>query len=539
MSLIPVIKGGLGNQLFQLATVWSISKSQRRPFKLNPRYILQNKHSATNYFDNLLAYWKPYFSDHDESRIIKEDEFFRPQQDILKQIGTDKKRGAVIDGYFQTAKYIDPYYKEFTGNLRWNTDIVRKYDELATSAFIHVRGGDYLQPQFAKVHHIDMTDYYKRALQHIKDKAVNHFYVFTNDIPYLESKHFFDDIRYTVVPSTESEVDSLYLMSKCGGGGIGVNSSFSWWGLYLDKSRKNLILPDRWFNDTRFVTNGFYFPEVIKVESKNNTVSKSITPKLFAGLGNQLFQLAAGWGMAKTCGYNFNLNQSLISISPHSNINYLNTIFNKFKPYISDLHIYDNVCEDSLFRPHDYISEIKNNNVPNICLYGYYQTAKYIDPHYNEFMNMLSWNNDIINKYDELSESAFIHLRGGDYINSSGHYIDMNNYYKKALNIISESSKPTKHFYIFTNDIPFLESKQYFDDIRYTVIDDSISEIDSLYLMSKCGAGGIAVNSTFSWWGLYLDKYRQHMFMPDKWLNNPNVYMGDFPFNGVTVLSTI
>jgi hypothetical protein len=257
MSLIPVIKGGLGNQLFQIAAVWSIAKSQRRPFKINPRYIVRNPHSTINYFDNLLGYWKAYMSDYEETRVIKEDPHFRPQ-DILKMIGTDKKRGAIIDGYFQTAKYVDPYYKEFIGHLQWNSSIVVEYDELPSSAFIHVRGGDYLQPQFAKVHHIDMTNYYKRALEKIKD-SVRHFYVFTNDQPYLESHQFFDDIRYSVIPNTVTELDSLYLMSQCKRGGIGVNSSFSWWGLYLDKNREHLILPDRWFVDPAFVIDGYYF----------------------------------------------------------------------------------------------------------------------------------------------------------------------------------------------------------------------------------------------------------------------------------------
>ena len=260
-----VLQGGLGNQLFQVASVWAMAKALRRPFKINARYILGNQHSSASYFDSLLEHWKPYFSDHEESRIIKEDPQFRPQ-DILKMIGGDKKRGATLDGYFQTAKYIDPYYKEFTGNLKWNTVIVATYDELAASAFIHVRGGDYLQSRFREVHYIDMTNYYKRALEKIKD-SVRHFYVFTNDIPYLESKQFFDDIRYTVVPPSVNEMDSLYLMSQCKQGGIGVNSSFSWWGLYLDKSRPWLSLPDHWFNDPNMVTDGFYFPGVQKLST--------------------------------------------------------------------------------------------------------------------------------------------------------------------------------------------------------------------------------------------------------------------------------
>jgi hypothetical protein len=54
-------------------------------------------------------------------------------------------------------------------------------------------------------------------------------------------------------------------MSQCKKGGIGVNSSFSWWGLYLDKNRHILTLPDRWFLDDQFVIDGYYFNGVQKI----------------------------------------------------------------------------------------------------------------------------------------------------------------------------------------------------------------------------------------------------------------------------------
>jgi len=55
-------------------------------------------------------------------------------------------------------------------------------------------------------------------------------------------------------------------MSKCKGG-ICANSSFSWWGARLNPNR-SIILPSKWFNDSRLYTDGYYFPEatIIDVE---------------------------------------------------------------------------------------------------------------------------------------------------------------------------------------------------------------------------------------------------------------------------------
>ena len=55
-------------------------------------------------------------------------------------------------------------------------------------------------------------------------------------------------------------------MSQCKYGGIGVNSSFSWWGLYLNTNRPYLILPSKWFNESNQYIGGFYFPNSIKID---------------------------------------------------------------------------------------------------------------------------------------------------------------------------------------------------------------------------------------------------------------------------------
>jgi hypothetical protein len=56
-------------------------------------------------------------------------------------------------------------------------------------------------------------------------------------------------------------------MKQCQIGGIGANSSFSWWGLYLNTNRPHLIIPDRWYphNDYPHFNYGFDGAKIMSV----------------------------------------------------------------------------------------------------------------------------------------------------------------------------------------------------------------------------------------------------------------------------------
>jgi hypothetical protein len=224
------LKGGLGNQLFQLGSVWSLTKNSvpKRDLLIKPAY--PNKHSAEYYFDNLFKAWS--------------DNLSPPVPPFALS----------MNGYYQDYRYINP---EFLDQLNWTGyDDSRGYDDLDNSLFIHVRGGDYLQPGFREIHNVDMTEYYKRAVK----RCDGHAYLFTNDRGYYESLDCLADVRHTVVDSG-SEIKDLWLMSQCLRGGIAPNSTFSWWGLYLDRKRPLLCLPDTWFLDRPTPGASLFFPE--------------------------------------------------------------------------------------------------------------------------------------------------------------------------------------------------------------------------------------------------------------------------------------
>jgi hypothetical protein len=82
------------------------------------------------------------------------------------------------------------------------------------------------------------------------------YVVFTNDLNYAMSQPVLSKIKYTVI--NEPEIESMYLMSQCKGG-ICANSTFSWWGGFLNKHRK-ITLPSKWFVNAPAIVGDLYVP---------------------------------------------------------------------------------------------------------------------------------------------------------------------------------------------------------------------------------------------------------------------------------------
>jgi hypothetical protein len=244
--LTIALKGGLGNQLFQLAAAETIANQTNKRLVLQSLYTPRTHHSNENYFETILKAWKMFsFSEVTTFSVLFEKDQYRIENWKERVNGI---QNVCLDGYFQHYQYIP---SNFSSKLTFDSSILSKYDKYRTSAFLHIRGGDYVNHWF---HDLKLDSYYKKAIERFPEGT--HFYVFTNDLNYAETKEFLKDIVHTFVNDTE--VNSLYLMSRCCLGGICANSSFSWWGAYLNRNR-TLILPSKWFNDPNYYINGYYF----------------------------------------------------------------------------------------------------------------------------------------------------------------------------------------------------------------------------------------------------------------------------------------
>jgi glycosyl transferase family 25 len=265
----------------------------------------------------------------------------------------------------------------------------------------------------------------------------------------------------------------------------------------LNKDNAVIINPNTKYGDAWFYLTSLF------------SVDNFLTVTLKGGLGNQLFQLAFLMYMSKISGLPIFLNSIASPTTGHSQQQYFETIFKNWISKYSTKIINHKISENNKLKIENWNSKI-SNLIGNIELDGYFQRHEYVDVIFNEFVSMLSFDNKILEKYPNINTKYFIHIRGKDYINNHTHSVNLKSYYENCI-----SKHDNESFVIFTDDISYARS--IFPNIP--IIDES--EVDTLLLMSKC-KGCICANSTFSWWGAYLNKSRQ-IYLPPKWFNDSSM----------------
>lgn len=258
--------------------------------------------------------------------------------------------------------------------------------------------------------------------------------------------------------------------------------------------------------------------------------------RLHDGLGNRLFKVASGFGIAKKQNRNLFVSYILNTFHNTSGIDYMKTIFRKLTVKNIESSEYKTFIEKEE-------ESLTFLNVPNykedILIRGYYQNEKYFKEYKNELYNLFemeeSRKNYLKSKYPDLENTYFLHVRRGDYIKDINkmHYIDLTKYYTNCFLLF----KPTDKFLIFSDDIEYCKNMDILKNKNISFVDKLENELDSLYLMSLCYLGGIAVNSTFSWWGSYLNENPNKIVtFPNKWFNN-DWNKSDIPWENSTVVS--
>jgi hypothetical protein len=164
-------------------------------------------------------------------------------------------------GYFQTEKY----FSHIENIIRQEFTFCDRIDKICSHYIqnkfpdqniiaLHIRRGDYLtDPNF---YSLDL-DYYWNALVSLPMYSV---IVFSDDVKWVSK--VFGEKRFTI-SQTHNQFLDLCLMSKCSHHII-ANSSFSWWGAWLAKSKK-VIAPKKWFagDFSDWNTKDLYLPDWI------------------------------------------------------------------------------------------------------------------------------------------------------------------------------------------------------------------------------------------------------------------------------------
>ena len=253
-----------------------------------------------------------------------------------------------------------------------------------------------------------------------------------------------------------------------------------------------------------------------------------ITIELMGGLGNQLFQIF-----------------TLISTSVNSKIPFY--FENKSKPVIGDrtLFYWDNFLTTlSKFKKSEHAelihrergfeyTPIPSMNFPkdrNIKLFGYFQSYLYFHKNKEMLFRLINLNQQkqiIVHKHKEhyFDECVSLHFRIGDYVNIQEHHPLLKiEYYKKALNeLLHTTNKNNWKILCFyeKNDENIVqkhinELRKSFPLLEFESVNHSLQDWEQMLSMSLCQHNIIA-NSSFSWWGAYMNNNNNIVYYPNVW----------------------
>ena len=142
---------------------------------------------------------------------------------------------------------------------------------------------------------------------------------------------------------------------------------------------------------------------------------------------------------------------------------------------------------------------------------------------FKEFMKNLSIQRKLNKVMSEINHNNIIsiHVRRQDYVHLQHvHVLQDNNYYKKAIDILTKKIGKDYKLVIFSDDITWCKNNNIFTNHNCYFVEGNEDYID-LYLMSMC-THHIIANSSFSWWGAYLNEIEEKLVVaPAKWFG-PN-----------------
>ena len=254
-TIVPHLMGGLGNWLFQVAAAMKFAQGLGIQCCLVKETARASPHSSTDYFSTILS----KFSQRDKLRrngavwVNEPPNFNHPDYRSFIHPLAGRDIDVNLVGYFQHHEFVPRTFKDML------TLPVVECSKVRDTCFIHIRGGDYLH---IPLHRMNHESYYCKSVAHMKSLGITKFSVFTNDKAHALQQEFLKDIDYDLVDA--NELESLVLMSECKAG-ICANSSFSWWGAYLNPNRP-ICMSSKWFNSGDINTSGYYFPGVAVID---------------------------------------------------------------------------------------------------------------------------------------------------------------------------------------------------------------------------------------------------------------------------------
>jgi hypothetical protein len=262
--IVVELKGGLGNQIFQYATARRLSFSMGVPLKLDTTWYdtyKQRTFGLDKFNINAEIATKKDIYHFKSSKwhrrlnmyllrkyVVERQSKFDPR---ILGLGKD----TYLSGHWQSYRYFEDVPRlikhELTLKDPLNSLAQRIANEISVndSVSVHIRRGDYVNdPQMEDL----WPDYYRRSILKMAGSVKKpHFYFFSDEqlSQLLIAHQLFEGTQYPAAFVTNTkDYEDLILMSLCKHHII-ANSTFSWWGAWLNKQKGITIAPSKWCKD--------------------------------------------------------------------------------------------------------------------------------------------------------------------------------------------------------------------------------------------------------------------------------------------------
>jgi hypothetical protein len=234
--MIFKLRGGLGNQMFQYAYGRSWSIKNKKALKY---YFIHNYGDANRCYELGIFNINGLFPE-----LLRKVEIF-----------LNVKFFDVVSGYWQGEKFFINNKNTIRRDFQFiklmdrkNINILEEINKV-NSVSVHVRRGDYISDKKTnEFHGVCTLRYYNNAIKKIKQTIKSpKFFVFSDDSEWVKNNLKIDNATYVNWNNGDNSYKDMQLMSHCKHNII-ANSSFSWWGAWLNTSPgKIVIAPKKWF----------------------------------------------------------------------------------------------------------------------------------------------------------------------------------------------------------------------------------------------------------------------------------------------------
>jgi len=264
--------GGLGNQMFQYAFYLSLSNKQsnvKADVSDFETYELHNGLELEKVFNIKLnkaslfsiKIFNPFYRTWIFRKLrrilnLKKAYFTEKTPFFFDSEALNSSKSKMYWGYWQHLGYFEQISEQIKQDFSFKSPL--KNENLAISNLItttesvsiHVRRGDYVGHSL--LGGICDSNFYENAIQIIKHQvSAPTFFVFSNDINWCKENIKVKNVHYISWNQNENSYIDMQLMSMCKHNII-ANSSFSWWGAWLNPNKHKIVVsPKRWTNDSK------------------------------------------------------------------------------------------------------------------------------------------------------------------------------------------------------------------------------------------------------------------------------------------------